>query len=314
MIHRDSPLDHPHLHRFSHQAMATVFEIFIFHEDETYSQQAAMEAFRLADVLEIELSRFVPNGDIGRINALSPGESTRVGIHAFACLKRGLELGAETGGCFDVFIGSLKDAWMNGDSRGERTGRIDGFRKRTGQAPLILSEESFEVRAFGRVTIDLGAFGKGYAVDRMAESLREWDVGSALVHGGRSSVYAFGRLADGSGWPVTISDPQDRVKILRRFELHNRAMGASGVEKGSHIFDPRTGEPVRERLAAWVLGPDAATADALSTAFMVMEPEAVRAFCSGHSELQAMVMEKPEAGTGSEARWITIGIDNLQFY
>ena len=93
MINPHSPVHHPNLHRFSHQAMATVFEVFIFHEDRVYSQQAAMEAFRLADVLEIELSRFVPNGDIGRINALPPGESARVGIHAFACMKRGLEIG-----------------------------------------------------------------------------------------------------------------------------------------------------------------------------------------------------------------------------
>jgi len=309
---RISPLHHPDLHRFSHQAMATLFEIVIFHEDRAYSQQAAAEAFRIADGLETDLSRFIPNGDIGRINALQAGESTRVGIHAFACLERSLELGLETGGCFDIFIGSMKDARNVGGLRSGRAGAEAVFQKRTGQAPLELSGESFEVRACGRVAVDLGAFGKGYAVDRLAESLREWDIGSALVHGGRSSVFAFGSLADGSGWPVTVSDPRDRRKILRRFELNDRAMGASGLEKGSHIFDPRTGEPVRGRIAAWVLGPDAATADALSTAFMVMEPEAIRAFCSGHPELQAMVMTKPETGSEVESGWISVGIDDLR--
>jgi len=308
-----SPLKHPNLHRFTHQVMATVFEIFLFHEDKAYSHQAAMEAFRLADALETELSRFIPNGDIGRINALEPGESTLVGLHAFACLKRGIELGRETGGCFDIFIGSLKDEWAGGESRGEKSSawRMDDIRWRQDRVPLRLNEETFEVRLSDRVVVDLGAYGKGYAVDRMAESLREWDVESALVHGGRSSVYAFGRLSDRSGWPVTISHPQDRGKILRRFELHSEAMGASGLEKGSHIFDPRTGGPVRDRIAAWVLGPDAATADALSTAFMVMEPEDVRTYCSGRPELQALVMIKEGTGEGDSTHLMTFGISAL---
>jgi FAD:protein FMN transferase len=308
MIRRNSPFHHPNLHRFSHQAMATVFEIFIHHEDKSYSHQAAMEAFRLADALETDLSRFIPNGDIGRINSLAPGGSTRVGVHAFACLKRGLELGVKTGGCFDILIGSLKDTRMDRASRAERPKKNDGFRRPAGPNPLELNAESFEVRVSDRVTIDLGAFGKGYAADRMAESLREWDIESAFVHGGRSSVHAYGRLPDGSGWPVTISHPGDRGKILGRFKLRDRAMGASGLEKGSHIFDPRTGEPVRDRVAAWVLGPDAATADALSTAFMVMGIEDGRTYCSGHPEIQAMVMA--EEGDGN-IRLISWGIPDL---
>jgi thiamine biosynthesis lipoprotein ApbE len=35
-----------------------------------------------------------------------------------------------------------------------------------------------------------GGLGKGYAVDRMAEVLEEWEVHRALLHGGRSSVLA----------------------------------------------------------------------------------------------------------------------------
>lgn len=289
--------------------MATIFEILLFREDGTYAHQAALEAFRILDALDSELSRFNPNGDIGRINALSPGESAAVGIHAFSCLKRGLELGADTAGCFDIFIGSLKDA--RPDDSSERTGIQKDFRKSGSRPPLELDERTFSVRVSERVAVDLGAFAKGYAVDRMAESLRDWDIESALVHGGRSSVYAGGRMPDGCGWPVTSSLPGDSGKVVRRFELRDSAMGASGLEKGSHIFDPRTGEPVRGRIAAWVLGPDAAVSDALSTAFMVMEPEEVRLYCSGHPELQVMVLEKSEPGTGAEPRLMSIGLEDL---
>ena len=58
------------LHRFSHKAMATIYEIFIVHEDANYAQQAAYEAFFELDKLEQELSRFIENSDISRINNL----------------------------------------------------------------------------------------------------------------------------------------------------------------------------------------------------------------------------------------------------
>jgi FAD:protein FMN transferase len=312
MIRRDSSLHHPDLHRFSHGAMATVFEVFIFHEDKSYSHQAAMEAFRLVESLESDLSRYIQNGDIARINSLKAGESTRIGIHAFSCLERGIELGLETGGCFNIFLGFLKDQRSDEDFDLKRTGGEYGFRRPAGPTPLELNAESYEVRVSERATIDLGAFGKGYAVDRMAESLREWGIESALVHGGRSSVYAFGWLPERAGWPVTISHPRDRRKILGRFELHDRAMGASGLEKGPHIFDPRTGEPVRDRAAAWVLGPDAATADALSTAFMVMEPEEVRIYCAGRSDLQAVTMIWDGTEEGDPIKVMTFGISSLK--
>ena len=57
--------------RFSHEAMATVFEVHAAHPDQHYAAQAAQAAFDLADRLEHELSRFLPNSDISRINQLA---------------------------------------------------------------------------------------------------------------------------------------------------------------------------------------------------------------------------------------------------
>jgi thiamine biosynthesis lipoprotein len=307
LVAADPILDRPDLHRFSHEAMASVIEIFILHEDGTYAGQAAWEAFRVADRLESELSRYVPNSDVGRINRLRPGESIRVGADAFECLKRCRELSDLTGGAFDATAGFLKDFWLGREapSRNPSKVRAASVSGRTGMRGIELDGESLDVRAARRTTVDLGAFGKGYAVDRMAETLREWGIALALVHAGRSSVFAFGRPSPASGWPVTISLPCGRRKTIRRFELNGRAMGASGVGKGPHIIDPRTGEPARGRLAAWAFAQDAATADALSTAFMVMEPDEVRAFCSAHPEIQALVLLKE--GTGGKIRLMSFG-------
>ena len=54
--------------RFSHEAMNTRFEIILIHEDHRFAEQAASAAFRKLDLLEQDLSRFITNSDISRIN------------------------------------------------------------------------------------------------------------------------------------------------------------------------------------------------------------------------------------------------------
>ena len=148
------------------------------------------------------------------------------------------------------------------------------------------------------VQVDLGGIGKGYAVDKMAELLREWSIDTALVSGGYSSVRALDGPAETNGWPLTLSNPENRKEILVRSNLQNRALGSSGIKKGRHIIDPRTMQPVRDKLAAWSSATDAATADALSTAFMIMSPDEIERYCSHHPEIGAMIMmQEPDRGT-----------------
>ena len=216
--------------RFSHEAMASVFEVHAVHPDQLYASQAAHAAFDLVDRLEGELSRFLPNSDIARVNRLAPGASTRVSPSTMECLVIARHVFDLTGGAFDVSIG-------------------------TGLRSLGLDVDDFLVRATkGGVRIDLGGIGKGYAVDRMADLLEEWGIESALVHGGFSSVLALGAPPGRDGWPLTLSEP-GASRVLGRLSVRQTALGASGLRKGDHIVDPRTGKPVRGRRAAWVAVP-----------------------------------------------------------
>ncbi len=61
-------IENKNIHRFSHQAMATIFEIIIVLDDKDYGEQAAAAVFTEIDRLEDELSRFNPNSDISKIN------------------------------------------------------------------------------------------------------------------------------------------------------------------------------------------------------------------------------------------------------
>jgi len=283
------------LRRFSHQAMATTFEIIIQHEDARYAEQTAWQAFDELDRLEGELSRFIENSDISRINNLPAGQPLLIGLAAFECLQLSAQIHAETHGAFDVTIGSLLKCWLNKDRtlRSPSEGELNLARRRTDMNLIKLNEATVSVELMtSPVQIDLGGIGKGYALDVMAELLRDWSIETAVIHGGFSTVLAMSAPAGTKGWPLTLSNPLHRSKTLAYVHLQNRAVSGSGVQKGQHIIDPRTGRPAAGCRAAWACAGDGATADALSTAFMVMSPEEIERYCVRHPDTLAMVILK----------------------
>jgi FAD:protein FMN transferase len=287
------------MRRFSHEAMATVFEVYALHPDGRYAAQAAQAAFELVDRLERELSRFKSNSDVTRINHLAAGDSTPVNSSTLECLLIARHAFDLTGGAFDISIG-------------------------TGLPTLEIDAENVRVRADrAGVRIDLGGIGKGYAVDLMAELLEDWGLDLALVHGGFSSVLALDAPPERGGWPLTLSDPGAPARVLARLSVRHTALGASGIRKKDHIMDPRTGEPVRGRLAAWVAVPrpnasrgepggegprlaPTAVADALTTAFMLLGTEDIAALCESSPGLEAWILPEP-GGSGAEAELVHFG-------
>ncbi|MBN1893639.1 FAD:protein FMN transferase [bacterium] len=272
---------------FSHKAMATVFEILIRHPDAAYARKAAFEAFLLIDRLEGEFSRFIPNSGVSRINHAGVREPVQAGADLFECLCQAMAAWERTGGAFDVTAGFFKGGRDGKDREGSETA--------IGMDALVLDKSGLCITKTRPVMIDLGGIGKGYALDRAAGLLQEWDVETVFLHGGTSSVLARGCPDGCKGWEVTISHPGDRGRILQRFVLRNRSVSGSGVEKGFHIIDPAHRIPAREALAAWAEAGDAALADALSTAFMVMEWEDVKRLCSDDPELKAVVVKQDGA-------------------
>lgn len=290
---------HPGLRRFSHEAMATVFEVYADHPDERYASQAAHAAFGVIDRLEQDLSRFRPSSDVSRINGLAAGRHTVVSASTFECLAIARHAYDLTASAFDVSIG-------------------------TGLPSLVLDPDRSVVRTSADgVRIDLGGIGKGYAVDVVAEVLEEWGLVRALVHGGFSSVLALDSSAGTDGWPLTLSDPATPSRVLSRVHARQCALGASGLVKGAHIVDPRRGKPSKLRRAAWALVPvpkqpgasagglfqprAAAVADALATAFMIMTTDDIEALCTASPGLEAWVLHEPSGDRSAAASLQHIG-------
>jgi len=236
------------IHVFNHHAMATQFQIRIADEEKTYAAQTAQAAFALADELESQLSRFRANSDISQSAQLAPGEKLRLSEPVFACLQIARKMELATLGAFSVTAAALK--------------------LQPARPQWSLLQEQFSIRCeSGKLDFDLGAIGKGFAIDRMAEVLREWECRSFLLVAGGSSILAAEPPPGHAGWSCGLGDDNSSP----RYWLENSSLSGSGLAvKGAHILDPRSGEPAKRKNRAWALTETAAESDALSTACMVL--------------------------------------------
>ncbi len=239
------------IHVFSHYAMATEFQVRIAGEEKGYAAQTAQAAFALADHLESLLSRFRANSEISQTAQLAPGEMLRLSEPVFACLELARRMETAISGAFSATAAALQT--------------------QPAKPQWTLLKEQFSIRCdSGKLEFDLGAIGKGFALDRMAEVLREWECPAFLLVAGGSSILAGDSPPNTPGWSGGLGDDNSP----QRYRLNNVALSGSGLGvKGPHILDPRTGAPAALRNRVWALADTAAESDALSTACMIL-PEA----------------------------------------
>jgi thiamine biosynthesis lipoprotein len=279
----------PNTERYAHFAMATEFELFVADKHAKHRPAIAAEVFREIDRLENELSRFLEGSDIYRLNHARPGSRLPVSPDTFTCLQLAFSMTQRTRGAFDITYASSKHC------RGTR------------EDPLLLDENdlSVEVCTAG-LTLDLGGLGKGYALDRVRFLLVDWGINRCLIHGGGSSILAMDPPEGMSGWPVRVG-AADRPTLLA---MNRLALGASGREvRGEHIVDARRGchgDRHDRVLRSWVTASQAAMADALATAFMVMSPEEVAACCAVNHDVGAL-LHLQDPGGHETSRSLTMG-------
>jgi FAD:protein FMN transferase len=275
-------------------AMGTRIECILQGDREDVLRAAGEEALDEIRRWESLLSAFRTDSIISRINAEAFERPVRVDTQTFALLALCEEVWRASGGAFDPTIGPLMRAWgFCGDavaaSPPDLQSRLAAARALVGFDKLVLDAERLTIRALAPgVTLDLGAVGKGFALDRAGEVLRDClpqaspphDPPAALLHAGTSSVLAIGAPPATAGFRIAVAHPPPQTGSWAEVTLRDSALGVSAPHGRTqndaegrsvgHVLDPRTGEPTRAARGVAVVGPSAALCDAWSTAALVL--------------------------------------------
>jgi FAD:protein FMN transferase len=278
---RDQPAGLARL-ELTEEAMGSSFSLVLFGPDRPGLESAAAAALAEAHRLDLLLSNYLAESEWSAMNREAASRPVRVTPELFALLSDCLEYSRMSDGAFDITVGPLIKVWgfYKGEGGLPQPREVKDRLNRVGYRHVRLDPGPRTVR-FARPGMDLdpGGIGKGYAVDRMIEILKQAGVRIALVSASGSSIYGLGAPPDEQqGWPITIRTPRDPFAVATQVALKDMSLSTSGsYEKFfwaegrtySHIVDPRTGYPAKGTSAVSVLAPRTIDSEAWTKPFFI---------------------------------------------
>lgn len=124
------------------------------------------------------------------------------------------------------------------------------------------------------LNIDFGGMAKGYALERVMDTIKTAGITDAFVNFGGSSIAAIGSHPAGDGWQVAIGDPYTG-RNLHTVTLRDNSLSTSGntPHYNGHIVNPFTGRAVTGNRLSAVVATSACNAEVLSTSWLVADKE-----------------------------------------
>lgn len=279
----------PQTHTFRGATMGTYYAVKVAAKEIPEDRRAALQTLIEAELSDVnaKMSTYLEDSELSRFNRHPEATPFSVSDATFEVVRVAQEIAELSGGAYDVTAGPLINAWGFGAEAGRPElgdDEIAALRQRIGFDQLELDAASSSLRKLrGDLYCDLSSIAKGYAVDRVAEALAGEGLGDVWVEVG-GEVRASGHNAEGRAWRLGIERPREAPGALQRImPLADAAVATSGDYRNyrerdgvrfSHIIDPRSGWPIRHRLAAvTVVHPQCMVADAMATALLVLGPE-----------------------------------------
>lgn len=263
-------------------AMGSTYTVKLYGNDRIAMEAAADAALDVAQDLDGLLSNYRPDSQWSEVNRYAAERPVKVSEELFRLLSECVAYSRESEGAFDISVGPLMKVWgfYKGTGHLPHRAEVAAALTRVGYRHIQLDAAAQTVR-FDRpgVELDPGGIGKGYAVDRMVDVLRQKGVKAALVAGSGSSIYGLGNPPDEPrGWRVLIKDPWHPERTIAELFLKDMSMSTSGsYEKFfaadgrtySHIMDPRTGYPAQGSASVSVVSPRTIDSEAWAKPYFV---------------------------------------------
>jgi len=256
--------------------------------DAERAEALAISAERELYSCERLMSRFDVESPVSELNRQAGEKALHPPKALWEILTLCRDYWERTGGAFDITQWPLNNLWRSHLERGVEPAEeaIAQARQQAGMQRLHLDPIAHAVRFQSKgMSIDLGGFGKGFALDRVAGLLHAEGVENAFLSFGESSITVLGAHPYGPAWPVGISNMFAPLQTVHTFHLQNASLSSSGTAPYNRmgrsrllgqIINPHSGYPIEGYRTLSVASPSATEAEVLSTALLVA-PKSERA-------------------------------------
>lgn len=242
------------------------------------SKLAFSEVSRIEDLL----TDFRPS-EFNQINDFAGLRPASVSFETFKIIKESIELSIETNGAFDISFASVGHLWREHKRLGTTPSEKDMRR-----ASEFIDYKNIELDPVNQTVflphkemrISLGGIGKGYAVDRAFELLKNHGLSNFYINGS-GDIRVDSRKDAPRPWQVGVRNPfsDDPSMSCAYFKINQGALATSGNYNNfiyklgkafHHILDPKTGNSSRDLVSVSVFSNKAQTADSRATSIMIM--------------------------------------------
>lgn len=265
--------------------MGSTYSIkWVADSDSLPASEVKLQVDEMLEEFEEAASTWRPHSLLSRFNAAPAGTCEQMPQSILDLVTLAEELHEQSGGSFDITLGPLMRLWGFHGEAGPRVpdaAAIAAVKERTGHQHLQVRGN--QVCKDRELELDISGLAAGYMVDRVAERLIAMGIESYMVEL-TGELRADGLKPGGLPWRIAVEEPRDESRVAQLvLPLRGYSVSTSGDYRNffeqdgmrySHTFDPVSGSPVLQDLAAvTVLHPSAAWADGLSTVLLVKGSE-----------------------------------------
>ncbi len=259
------------------------------------SIQASLQQLRNIEAL---MSYHRDDSELAGVNRNAYREPVKVSKETFEVIQKAIEFSKLSSGAFDITVGPLMDLWHRAGEANTipSDDKLAEARSKVGYEKVILDVNETTVRfTVEGMKLDLGGIAKGYAIDKAVEAMANSGAVGGLIDVG-GNIRCFGKPKDKPYWRIGLQDtnenlgtqisdfgfPAEAGKPLLILKFNDAAVATSGHyrrfaqiqgKKYSHIIDTKTGSSSDKLASVTIIAKDATTADALSTAVIVLGAE-----------------------------------------
>ncbi|GGY85902.1 FAD:protein FMN transferase [Marinobacter zhanjiangensis] len=265
--------------RFSDNAMTTLVSLEVWADSRQQAEALWQSVFAEFTQVDQVMSRYRDDSELSRVNREAADHPVPVSRSLFEVLTKAREISEMSDGAFDISFASVGYLYDFRERRQPDDEAVKAGLDRINYRDILLDADDLTVR-FRKpgLMLDLGGIAKGYAVDQGIRVLQQAGVGHARLSAGGDMRLLGDRR--GRPWVVGVRDPRHRDRQAVVIPVSDTAISTSGDyerffideegERVHHILSPSTGRPVGEVQSVTIIGDNAMTTDALSTAVFVL--------------------------------------------